>query len=55
MGSVVEMRSLRAIVLAFIATIALLGGIASTAFADDGGAACEPAVLDPGDPGLPPD
>ena len=55
MGSVVEMRSLRAVLLAIIAAIALLGGVASTAFADDGGASSDPTVVDPGDPGLPPD
>jgi len=54
-GEVVEMRSLRAVLLAIIAAIALLGGVASTAFADEGGASSDPTVVDPGDPGLPPD
>jgi hypothetical protein len=57
MGSVVEMRAFRAVLLAIIATVALLGGIASTAYAGDGSNASgpRPAATDPGDPGLPPD
>jgi hypothetical protein len=64
MGSVVEMRFVRAILLAIVATIALAGGVASTATATatpsspalvavaDPNA---PATNDPSDPGLPPD
>jgi hypothetical protein len=57
MGSVVEMRSLRAFLLAVVATLALLGGFASTAYADDGPKAsgASQTAVDPGDPGLPPD
>jgi hypothetical protein len=54
------MRSFRAFVLAIVATLALLGGLASTASADEGSGrwAHQPittSATDPGDPGLPPD
>ena len=55
------MRSVRAVLLAFVATLALLGGVTSTASADEGSArsAHQPVMTasatDPGDPGLPPD
>ena len=60
------MRTVRAVLLAIIATLALAGGIASTADArtgphkaattiDNGGAGGSYDEQDPGDPGLPPD
>lgn len=53
MGSVVKMRSVRAVLLAIIATVVLAGGLASTAYAHDGPDTAN--ISDPGDPGLPPD
>jgi hypothetical protein len=56
MGSVVEMRSLRATLLALVATLVLLGGFASSVYADDGGAAGPGATTtdaSPSDPGIP--
>jgi hypothetical protein len=65
MGSVGDMRTVRAVLLAIIATLALAGGIASTADARGGpnrapstvagGGASGYDEIDPGDPGLPPD
>lgn len=65
MGSVVEMGFLRGAILTIVATLGLVAGIASTAYADDGGRPATPAAVsagsasqttvDPGDPGLPPD
>ncbi len=60
------MRTVRAALLAIIATLALAGGIASTADAgtgpdkaattiDNDGAGGSYDQVDPGDPGLPPD
>ncbi len=59
------MRTARAILLAIVATLALAGGIASTADAKDrptkaattvtGGDGSGYDTTDPGDPGLPPD
>ena len=60
------MRTLRAVLLAIIATLALAGGFASTADAHggppkasstvvNGGDGTDSDQLDPGDPGLPPD
>jgi len=59
------MRTVRAILLVIVATLALAGGIASTADAQSGphngapanvgGAAGGYDSQDPGDPGLPPD
>lgn len=51
------MRIIRTLVLALAATLALLGGFASTASADPGHAArpAQATTIDPGDPGLPPD
>jgi hypothetical protein len=64
MGSVVQMRLIRAIVLAIVVTLALAGGGGPTASAR--ATTAGPALLaqadpfgattiDPGDPGLPPD
>jgi hypothetical protein len=63
MGSVGDMRTARTVLLAIIATLALAGGIATTAEA--GGDPHKAATTapdgpgsgysDPGDPGLPPD
>lgn len=60
MGSVVHMRSLRAFLLAVVATVALLGVFGSVASADPGpqtAADCtlQPAMLEsaPADPGIP--
>jgi hypothetical protein len=64
MGSVVEMRSIQAALLAIVATLALIGAIASIADASTDAVVAEAAVTpppdaqpthDPGDPGLPPD
>lgn len=64
MGSVVEMRLLRGAILTIVATLGLVAGIASTAYADSGKPATPAAIpaggasqttVDPGDPGLPPD
>jgi hypothetical protein len=55
-----KMRIIRSVVLALIASIALAGGSADTAYAN-GTAASAPDLVpdasaaDPGDPGLPPD
>ena len=60
------MRTVRAVLLAIIATLALAGGFASTADANGGPLKAHPTTvdggdgwgsdeLDPGDPGLPPD
>lgn len=63
-GSVVEMRLVRALLLAIVATVALVGGVASTAYADTAPSAPVQADVpsgdgsangDPSDPGLPPD
>jgi len=48
------MRSVRAILLAVIAALGLLAGIASSADANGGEATHPPTYGDPGDPGLPP-
>ena len=60
MGSVVKMRSIRTILLAIVATLALLGGFGSVADAGSGPhkpVAFEPRPAmfesDPGDPGIP--
>jgi hypothetical protein len=45
MGSVVEMRSVRAILIATVAAVALLGGVASTAYADEDPQAPVPATI----------
>jgi hypothetical protein len=65
MGSVGDMRTVRAVLLAIVATLALAGGFASTADAGGGphrsaltyvgGSGGSYGQLDPGDPGLPPD
>jgi hypothetical protein len=61
MGSVVEMRFVRRILLAIMVAVALVGGVASTAYADTGAlgpsltAGDESTQCDPSDPGLPPD
>lgn len=64
MGSVVEMRFVRAILLAIVVAIALLGSGGSTAYADTGSQGAAPdsansadggAQVDPSDPLLPPD
>jgi len=65
MGSVGDMRTVRTLLLAIIATLALAGGIASTADARGGphkaastgvdGPGGSYDEQDPGDPGLPPD
>jgi hypothetical protein len=64
MGSVVEMRSIQAALLAIIAALALIGAITSIADASTDAMVAEAAVTpppdaapthDPGDPGLPPD
>jgi hypothetical protein len=54
---VVEMRIIRTLVLALAATLALLGGFASTASANPGSSMrpVQMTTADPGDPGLPPD
>ena len=59
------MRTVRAVLLAIVATLALAGGIASTADARSGPHKAAPTTVggpsgsydeqDPGDPGLPPD
>ena len=59
------MRTVRAVLLAIVATLALAGSLASTAYADTGPHRSAPAavggpndgygLIDPGDPGLPPD
>lgn len=54
------MRAFRVIVLAIVATVALLGGVASTASADQGWIhsphrLSTASTTDPADPGLPPD
>ncbi|HLZ47587.1 MAG TPA: hypothetical protein VKR80_02930 [Candidatus Limnocylindria bacterium] len=59
------MRVIRGAILAIVATLGLALGIASTAYADEGGTPGRPAAAassgptssaaDPGDPGLPPD
>lgn len=59
------MRSFRAVLLAIIATVTLVGGVASTAdaksdphnpaLAADKGPGATASAADPGDPGLPPD
>jgi hypothetical protein len=53
MGSVVEMRSVRAILVAVVAAVALSGGVASIAYADDDPPAVVPAAADP-QPPVPP-
>jgi hypothetical protein len=64
MGSVVEMRSIQAALLAIVAALALIGAITSIADASTGVVVAEATVTpppeaapshDPGDPGLPPD
>jgi hypothetical protein len=64
MGSVVAMRLANAFLLAIVVAIALLSGLASTAYADSGSRSAATAAfagagssaqLDPSDPGLPPD
>jgi hypothetical protein len=61
MGSVVQMRLIRAIVLAIVVAVALLGGVAQPAYADTGPQSVAPAAAeqsaqdDPSDPLLPPD
>ena len=49
------MRTFRAVLLAIVATLALLCSVASTAYADSGGrgVTAQPAATDPVDPGLP--
>jgi hypothetical protein len=59
------MRVIRGAILAIVATLGLALGIASTAYADEGGTKATAAAAtsggatssaaDPGDPGLPPD
>jgi len=52
------MRTVRAVLLAIVATLALAGGIASTANADTGRHGAPSTTvdqLDANDPGLPPD
>lgn len=71
MGSVVEMKSVRLMIRATVVAIALLGAVASTAFADTDTQTPDPAItpdpptavtaadvgtqFDPSDPLLPPD
>jgi hypothetical protein len=55
MGSVVEMRSVKAILLAIVASVALACGVASTAYADDDPPTPVPATIpDPQPPVDPP-
>jgi Na+-transporting methylmalonyl-CoA/oxaloacetate decarboxylase gamma subunit len=64
MGSVVEMGFVKAVLLAIVVAISLIGGMARTAYADSGSRSAATAAftgagssaqLDPSDPGLPPD
>jgi hypothetical protein len=64
MGSVVEMRSVQAALLAIVAALALIGAVTSIADASTEAVMADAAVTpppdaapshDPGDPGLPPD